>query len=397
MPTDRSRVAATLNSDQEELRSSQFPIEKQEDTATINPVDGTPDILIWGKATDGTIDGDREIVDPEWSAKAIQQWADTKANVRMSHDPKRPVGKGQEVQVTTDGHYVKSLICDPLAKHFIRAGVLNDYSVGISHAGLPLPGPEARPAGQGARGSSPARPDGPSSIAEISICDRGSNFNSSFQIVEERGRVHRADGRRRGRDRQGRAERAAHQGRRSRRRLRERGPPQGRVDLHLASGLREAADVQAGTRHQDRRRGGQAGHRHGDRRSLAAEGNAVSPRRPRSYPIENTGDLHNAAVLARSGHGDVAAARRLIARRAGELGVANPLDESDEREQDRRRARPQAKLPALQNAGRSRPVTLAEDAAEGSRAGGHQGPGAEDKDKPVKKAKKKPEEDCPRG
>ena len=50
----------------------------------------------------------------------------------MSHDPRRPVGKGQEVQVTTDGHYVKSLDRDPLAKHFIRAGVLNDYSVGIS-------------------------------------------------------------------------------------------------------------------------------------------------------------------------------------------------------------------------------------------------------------------------
>ena len=49
-----------------------------------------------------------------------------------------------------------------------------------------------------------------------------------------------------------------------------------------------------------------------------------------SYPIENAGDLDNAAILARSGHGDVAAARRLIARRAGELGVANPLDESDE-------------------------------------------------------------------
>lgn len=58
------------------------------------------------------------------------------------------------------------------------------------------------------------------------------------------------------------------------------------------------------------------------RRELAGEGHALSDG---SYPIENAEDLHNAAVLARSGHGDVAAAKRLIAKRAKELGVANPL------------------------------------------------------------------------
>ena len=45
-----------------------------------------------------------------------------------------------------------------------------------------------------------------------------------------------------------------------------------------------------------------------------------------SYPIANEEDLHNAAILAKSGHGDVAAAKALIARRAKELGVKNPLD-----------------------------------------------------------------------
>lgn len=61
------------------------------------------------------------------------------------------------------------------------------------------------------------------------------------------------------------------------------------------------------------------------RRRLAAEGKALPNL---SYPIENEEDLHNAAHLARTGHGDVAAARRLIARRAKELGVANPLEGS---------------------------------------------------------------------
>lgn len=40
-----------------------------------------------------------------------------------------------------------------------------------------------------------------------------------------------------------------------------------------------------------------------------------------SYPIETTKDLHDAATLAASGHGDVKAAKALIRRRAKELGV----------------------------------------------------------------------------
>ena len=74
-------MATTLNADQEEVVHFSFPIDKSrtEETAEINPVDGTPDLLIWGKATDGTIDGDHEIVDPDWTAKALQEWADTRA------------------------------------------------------------------------------------------------------------------------------------------------------------------------------------------------------------------------------------------------------------------------------------------------------------------------------
>lgn len=59
-----------------------------------------------------------------------------------------------------------------------------------------------------------------------------------------------------------------------------------------------------------------------ERRKLAKEGKALPDG---SYPIADAEDLKNAAILAQSGHGDVAAAKRLIARRAKELGVANPL------------------------------------------------------------------------
>lgn len=63
-------------------------------------------------------------------------------------------------------------------------------------------------------------------------------------------------------------------------------------------------------------------HSASNRRKLAASGNALPDG---SYPIGDAEDLKNAATLARSGHGNVSGARRLIARRAKQLGVSNPL------------------------------------------------------------------------
>jgi len=63
-----------------------------------------------------------------------------------------------------------------------------------------------------------------------------------------------------------------------------------------------------------------------ERRELASHGHALADG---SYPIANAGDLGNAAHLAASGHGNAEAAKKLIARRATELGVSNPLTEND--------------------------------------------------------------------
>jgi hypothetical protein len=61
-----------------------------------------------------------------------------------------------------------------------------------------------------------------------------------------------------------------------------------------------------------------------ERKKHAAAGNALPDG---SYPVPDKDALRRAAILARSGHGNVAAAKKLIARRAKELGVANPLDD----------------------------------------------------------------------
>lgn len=68
-----------------------------------------------------------------------------------------------------------------------------------------------------------------------------------------------------------------------------------------------------------------------ERKRLAREGKALPDG---SYPIANAEDLKNAAHLANSGHGDVAAAKRLIAKRAKELGVPNPLAKETMAEED---------------------------------------------------------------
>jgi hypothetical protein len=77
-----------------------------------------------------------------------------------------------------------------------------------------------------------------------------------------------------------------------------------------------------------------------ERKRLASEGKALSDG---SYPIENAEDLKNAAILARSGHGDVAGAKRLIAKRAKELGVANPL--ADDAKKDAEVETPETETP----------------------------------------------------
>lgn len=58
------------------------------------------------------------------------------------------------------------------------------------------------------------------------------------------------------------------------------------------------------------------------RQELAKKGWALSDG---SYPIETEADLGPAITLASSGHGDVAAAKALIKRRAKELGAANRI------------------------------------------------------------------------
>lgn len=61
------------------------------------------------------------------------------------------------------------------------------------------------------------------------------------------------------------------------------------------------------------------------RQALAAKGHALPDG---SYPITDAHDLRSAITLALSGHGNVAAAKKLIKRRAKDLGLENTLPAS---------------------------------------------------------------------
>ena len=122
-----------------------------------------------------------------------------------------------------------------------------------------------------------------------------------------------------------------------------------------------------------------------ERRHQASAGNALPDG---SYPIPDKDSLRRAAILARSGHGNAAAARRLIARRARELGVSNPLDESDDVKKgssDEGGGGNAEFLGAVQTAMSAEPEAVKEAEPDVTKD-----PEPEDKPKPVKKAKKKP-------
>lgn len=348
-------MAATLTADQELVYAS-FPIVKQEEDADGN-------IMVYGKATDGTVDSDRQIVDVSWSAKALREWLDTGGNVRVQHNPMRdPAGKGLNIDVTPDGHYVKALIVEAGAKNLVRHKVLQAFSVGIARPKI-----DHDPTGKALGGIIRGGPD--TQIVEVSLVDRPANKNCGFQMIakgdsgelEWTGKVWGGDILNKMTDPTPATAHADQDEMPEYEFDTEPGTAPSDVsvtpldkavkyrsvslelpdDLNVAFSPSDLAKLQTfaqelgaelaefqkiadteenflgkKSRKFPARR----------RRQLASSGHALPDG---SYPIPDADALRRAAILARSGHGNVSAARRLIARRAKELGVPNPLSESD--------------------------------------------------------------------
>src|SRR5579863_5093279 len=151
----------------DELTFVSFPISKWDTTE-----DG--DLVVYGKATDGSVDSDNQIVDPMWAKTAVPEWHETGGNVRRSHDPTQAVGKSLGVDLTDDGVWVRTLVVDPVAKRLVEKGVLQAYSVGIAR-----PVVERDMSGKARGGIIKG-----GTLAEISLVDRPANKNCAFTLVK---------------------------------------------------------------------------------------------------------------------------------------------------------------------------------------------------------------------
>jgi phage head maturation protease len=313
-------MASTLTSSGE-LTFCSFGIEKVESTE-----DG--DLLVYGKATDATLDHDQQIIDPVFSTKAMAEWMATGANVRKMHDPHSAVGVGVEINTDKDGGtWVKALVVDDLAKKLVSKGVLRAYSVGIANPTI-----ERDMTGK-ARGGIIKN----GKIVELSLVDRPANPSCGVQLVKSAMDGHAEPSGELFGDNDSIVKalnstmvKSTSYDESVNNIDQFESPSDINLDFTPTDLMRILAEktMLKGLVDSEREILGKD-HREfsaGRRRELASGGNALPDG---SYPIPDADALRRAAILARSGHGNVSGARALIARRAKELGVANPLNSDD--------------------------------------------------------------------
>lgn len=90
--------------------------------------DGT--LMVYGKATDDSLDIDQQICDPVWLDTAMPNWFKTGGNIREQHSS-IAAGVAKEYEKKADGHYINVLVVDPVSVKKVDSGVLKGFSIGI--------------------------------------------------------------------------------------------------------------------------------------------------------------------------------------------------------------------------------------------------------------------------
>jgi hypothetical protein len=90
--------------------------------------DGT--LMVYGKATDDTLDLDAQICDAKWLDEAMPRWFKSGGNIREMHGPSA-AGIAKEYESKNDGHYIGVHVVDPLAAKKVETGVYQGFSIGI--------------------------------------------------------------------------------------------------------------------------------------------------------------------------------------------------------------------------------------------------------------------------
>jgi len=134
--------------------------------------DGT--MLVYGKATDDSIDSDNQICDAGWLEKAMPEWFKTGGNIREQHS-NIAAGVAKELDSKADGHYISALVVDPTSVKKVEAGVLKGFSIGIR-------APRVVRDNKAANGRII---DG--QIVEVSLVDRPANPNAKLMLAKSDG------------------------------------------------------------------------------------------------------------------------------------------------------------------------------------------------------------------
>jgi hypothetical protein len=106
-----------------DLTTAYFDITKADKNA-----DGT--LMVYGKATDDSLDIDQQICDPVWLDTAMPNWFKTGGNIREQHS-QIAAGVAKEYEKKADGHFISVLVVDPISVKKVDAGVLKGFSIGI--------------------------------------------------------------------------------------------------------------------------------------------------------------------------------------------------------------------------------------------------------------------------
>ena len=146
------------------LTTSYFGIEKADRHA-----DGT--MTVYGKATDDSLDIDKQICDGDWLDRAMPNWFKSGGNIREQHS-NIAAGVAKNYELKADGHYITALVVDPVSVKKVENGVLRGFSIGIKNPRVI----------QDSKAANGRIVDG--QIVEVSLVDRPANPNCQLVLAK---------------------------------------------------------------------------------------------------------------------------------------------------------------------------------------------------------------------
>jgi hypothetical protein len=147
-----------------DLTTAFFAIVKADKNA-----DGT--LMVYGKATDDSIDIDQQICDDTWLDSAMPEWFKSGGNIREQHSS-IAAGVAKEYEKKQDGHYIRALVVDPASVKKVDLGVLKGFSIGIKNPRIT----------RDEKAANGRIIDG--QIVEVSLVDRPANPNCQLVLAK---------------------------------------------------------------------------------------------------------------------------------------------------------------------------------------------------------------------